>query len=104
MLVSLFFVIGTIIEFAIVLWLKQRQERSPGRSNDGLRKSANEQFKLSQRFCFVTQVSDNDCKANGTNEMHHEEKTIIQKIDEASFALFTITYLIFNVCYFVFNS
>ena len=103
MLVSLLFVIGTMIEFAIVLWLKQRQDRLPGRSITGLRKSINGQFKLPQPICCVTQISDNDCKANGTNEIHHEQKTIIQKVDEASFSLFTITYLIFNICYFVFN-
>ena len=106
MLVSLLFVIGTMIEFAIVLSLKQRQERSSGRTIVGKRKSTNEQFNMSQQVWCVTQVSDNDCEDNNNaaNGINQEKKTTIQKIDEASFACFTIAYLIFNISYFIFNS
>ena len=92
--VSLIFVLGTMIEFAIILWLKKKHDNSFTQVDTGLVQSMNNQQ--------AWKVDDSQ-KMKGKNEKGQEMKRKMARIDEIAFALFTLTYLIFNIFYFVFS-
>lgn len=88
-----------MIEFAIILWLKQEDDNDITQSNDT----------FGAHFSPLTQISINgrtrkikDCKNdNETNRKDRAKKNLAMKIDRLALVLFTVTYLIFNITYFL---
>ena len=91
-MVSFIFVLGTMIEFAIILWIKQRQNENVAEMD--LRKSM-----TNQQISTVNESQTLERK----NRIDKEMKRKMKKIDQTAFALFTVTYLIFNIFYFLFS-
>ena len=81
-----------MIEFAIILWIKQGQNENVAEM--GLGKSITNQQ--------ISKVDDSQTLER-KNRIDKEMKRKMKKIDQTAFALFTTTYLIFNLFYFLFN-
>ena len=110
-LTSLFFVIGTMVEFAIVLFVKQIREEKMEHTLD-------DQRKLDKNICPKTPTGSNVvhvspefiCKDyKGFRIANYEEdkeallrkaSALTKKIDRISIILFSVAYIIFNGIYF----
>ena len=99
-LTSLFFVLATIIEFGVVLALK--------RANlFGMQQNKNVAFKSSQNAIVPTTMNTKREKQSTSNlfgsvnlrKCDEKRYTIADKIDFASFFLFTFAYILFNFAY-----
>ena len=102
---------GTMIEFAIVLYIRQRYEV------DGFGNSTSK-FKTTAMKKWVKMKSSNKASDLANEEMGRERKhakedtktidiayevsILTKKIDHASFVLFTTLYIIFNLIYCVY--
>ena len=110
-LASLFFVIGTMVEFAIVLFVKQIREERMEQTLDHQRKSAKNICPTTPAGRNVVNVSpENICKDYKGFRIPNYEKdkealfrkasAITKKIDRLSIILFSVAYIIFNCIYF----
>lgn len=96
LLISLSFVIGTMIEFAVVLFIKRRVDRKNASSLSKPSRAA--------RVCSMKiqalQAMEIECmKRNTVAEM--EAYTFTDKIDLAAFSFFNISFIMFNGIYFI---
>ena len=100
-LVSFSFVIGTMVEFAIILWLKQEDEEGITQSNDAVGSDVPgfSQISINGKTRKIKDFKNDD----GTNRKDQAKKNLTRKIDRIALALFTVTYLIFNITYFLVN-
>ena len=102
LLVSLFFVIATMFEFAFVLMLKRTQENKMQRktrmSNGTTNiKTPNSLILITRKECIKN--DGGDIKANFS--LHEDYSGTIEKIDFGSFIGFMVSYIIFNCVYMV---
>ena len=100
-LVSFSFVVGTMIEFAIILWLMQEDEENITQSNDaaGAHLSNLNQIGINEKTRTIKDFKNVD----ETKIKDQTKKKLMRKIDRIALTLFTLTYLIFNITYFLVN-
>ena len=100
-LVSFSFVIGTMVEFAIILWLKQEDEEVITQSNDtvGSDVPGFSQISINGKIRNIKDFKNVD----ETKIKDQTKEKLMRKIDRIALALFTLTYLIFNITYFLVN-
>ena len=113
-MVSLFFVIATMIEFAIVLLIKRifgvnDNQIPPSKRRECRRKN----LRTGKLLCFYkripggTKLDTNMMETNSIQELGEEETSTTQKryysvtdkIDFAAFFVFMVSYIIFNCVY-----
>ena len=109
LLVSLFFVIGTMIEFAIVLVIKRKMDSKMNSNSDDprtvtavRRKKMNYwPSRLPKTFTAENPIPTEDSKRNQPPTVIDkiESESITDKIDMAAFFLFLFSYFIFNIVY-----
>ena len=96
LLVSLSFVIGTMMEFAIVLFIKRQADRRKTRS---LRRSSRDARLCSMKVQTLQAMEIESLKRKTITEM--DTYTFTDKIDFAAFSFFNISFFMFNCIYFV---
>ena len=110
-LTSLFFVIGTMVEFAIVLFVKQIREERIEQTLNNQRKSGENIYPTTLTGSNVVNVGpEYNCKDDkGFRIANYEEDkevlirkalALTKKIDRLSIIVFSVAYLIFNCIYF----
>ena len=115
LLVSLLFVLVTMIEFAIVLLLNQKLESNtcPGLAiqcncdkTTRRKKTGNAKTSLAWRLDDAGNHGSQKVIDRGTKQELASTKAsrLIKKIDYTSLVLFNLGYCIFNFCYFLYHN
>ena len=108
LLVSLLFVLGTMIEFAVVLILKERLERNAGRSCESQSKPAKNT--LCQTCMLDKKVLEGKpdvLKKHGGTERTGKDVTkelVSSKVSDLTRRIDYTALVLFNFCYFIFNT
>ena len=120
LVISLFFVFGTVVEFALVLIVKQKLEWDgyfSGGANDGwkLERSPQENnFRCPNNVVNIDAIEEVVNDTNTTNEREMQQRRLrvqqlrfsktlplTTKIDFLAFLIFNFGYFIFNCIYFI---
>ena len=101
-LTSLFFVLATIIEFGVVLALKRANFLGRQQSKDmAFKRSQNAIAPMAINKTREKQLTSNPLGSLNLRKFGEKQYTIADKIDFASFVLFTFAYILFNVVYMI---
>ena len=97
-MVSLAFVIATMLEFAIVLWIKRRQNYDVIETFPSILLCNNERNSMDGGNHDASKTMENGwmLKTNGM------QSSCIAKIDIIALLVFTFSYVIFNCLYFLY--
>ena len=99
-LTSLFFVLATIIEFGVVLALKRANLIGMQQNKGiGFKSSPNAISPTAMNTKREKQLTSNLFGSVNQRKFDEERYTIADKIDFASFILFTSAYILFNIAY-----
>ena len=98
LLVSLFFVLGSMIQFAIVLFIEQMSEVD--NDNHPLRQIA-PSFKTQGNESKIVPF-EKAVIASKKKNVPSKSFKLTRKIDYVSFVFFNLTYLLFNLSYFIY--
>ena len=102
---------GTMIEFAIVLYIRQRYEDGFGNSSFKMGRLSTKKWAKTKTPTKASQVSDDEIGEKGKPteiedaniaDLSREASVLTKKIDHASIVLFTLLYIIFNFIYSIY--
>ena len=102
---------GTMVEFAIVLYIRQRYDVDGfGNSTFKSKTTAMKKWVKMKSSNKASDVYDEEMKRERniaeedtkTLDLAHEASILTKKIDRASLVLFSISYIIFNLIYIVY--
>ena len=96
LLISLSFVIGTMIEFAVVLFIKRQVDR---RKTSSLGQPSRAARICSMKIQALQAMEVEYLKRNTKADM--EAYTFTDKIDFVAFSFFNISFIMFNIIYFI---
>ena len=110
LLVSLFFVVSTMFEFAVVLFLQQIPEWKATAKVNYMRKKnkrlnkekCKTKIKNSDNFCDQKIIASGGWKDDQDETVSRMDKIATHKIDIAALLTFSVLYILFNLTYWLY--